>query len=240
MDCSRDEQGMCSKAMDTNSGRRRENGAMIALSSARRHEKNAEYSANQKRAADSWSVFSQVFYFGEYEEELSRNNVLNVKSDEWPTIKSMARFAGHIQNDLVAIINADIVVTEPIVEVEKKLKELTIPAATSYRYEFDPADGDLSKAVRIKEDRGMDIFVATPEVWRMVEKRIPEYLRIGHQTFDSWLCGFFCANFGFGFRQFTDYRCIFHPKHGGRETPFSSEIRSDDEYFTRAHVPSPL
>lgn len=214
---------------------------MIAISSARRHDKNSEYALNQKRAGESWKLFKAVYYFGGYEEELSHENVLNVSSGEWPEIKRMAEFASHMQDDLVALINADIVVTEPIVEVEKKLKELTIPAATSYRYEYSPNDWpNLSGAVRRKTDRGMDIFVATPEVWKMVSKRIPDYLRIGHQQFDSWLCGFFCANYGFGFRQFTESRCIFHPKHGGRETPHSPSIRSDDEYFTRAHAPSPL
>lgn len=214
---------------------------MIAISSARRHERNVEYASNQKRACESWKLFKAVYYFGSYEDDLRRDNVLWVKSDDWPSIKLMAGFASRMKDDLVAIINADIVVTGPILEVEKKLKELTIPAATSYRYEFESNDWpDISKAVRHKTDRGMDVFVATPEVWGMVDKRIPEYLRIGHQTFDSWLCGFFCANFGFGFRQFTEARCVFHPRHSGRETPHSSSIRSDDEYFTRAHVPSPL
>lgn len=214
---------------------------MIAISSARRHANNSEYAVNQTRAMESWVLFKQVYMFGSYEEELTKPNVLYVKSHDWPAIKSMAEFASHINGDLVCLINADIVVTEPIIEVEKKMKELTIPAASSYRYTFDPADyPDLSKATRPKEDRGMDIFVATSDVWRAVSKRIPEYLRIGHQTFDSWLCGFFCANYGFGYRGFTNYRCVFHPKHNGRETPFRDTIRSDDEYFTRAHVPTEL
>lgn len=212
---------------------------MIAISSARRHSQDAEYAVNQKRAADSWKLFSTVYYFGSYEEDLTRDNVRYVKSDEWPSIKDMAKFASYIHGDTVAIINADIVVTEPILEVEKKLKELTMPAATSYRYEFDPATG-LESAVRIKQDRGMDIFIATPEAWKMVANRIPDYLRIGHNQWDSWICGFFCANFGFGFRQFTDYRCVFHPKHNGRIQPIKIDIDPTDEYFTRAHVPSPL
>jgi hypothetical protein len=214
---------------------------MIAISSARRHDRNPEYAANQKRAAVSWSgIFNTVYYFGSFEEDLAAPHVMWARADDWPTIKEMASFASHIKGDLVALINADIVVTPEILAVEQKLKELTIPAATSYRYEFDPTKPDFSEAVRIKEDRGMDIFVAPGEIWKMVAERIPEYLRIGHPTHDSWLCGFFCKNFGFGFRQFTDYRCIFHPKHNGRETPHSPTIRSDDEYFTRAHVPSPL
>lgn len=213
---------------------------MIAISSARPHDGNSEYASNQRRAASSWALFSQVYYFNRYERELCGDNVLFAKSEDWPTIKSMAEFASHMHDDLVAVINADIVVTPRILEVEKKLKELTIPAATSYRYEFDPATGDLESAKRIMTDRGMDIFVAPPDVWGMVGKRIPEYLRIGHPTWDSWVCGFFCDNFGFGFRQFTDYRCVFHPKHDGRMSPLSSGIRSDDRYFTTAHVPSPL
>lgn len=213
---------------------------MIAISSARKHEGNQEYALNQCRAASSWVLFDQVYYFGSYEKELCHDNVLFAKSDDWPTIKSMAEFASHMKDDLVAIINADIVVTPPIKDVESKLKSLTIPSATSYRYEFDATSGDLSSAVRHKEDRGMDIFVATPDVWKMVSARIPDYLRIGHGTWDSWVCGFFCKNFGFGFRQFTDYKCIYHPKHVGRVSPHAAAIRSDDEYFTRAHVPSPL
>jgi hypothetical protein len=143
-----------------------------------------------------------------------------------------------IWNDNVAIINADIVVTPVLLEVENKMVDMSIPALTSYRYEFEGEN--LDGAVRHKHDRGMDIFIAQRDIWAMVAKRIPDYLRMGHQTWDSWVCGFFCKNLGFGFRQFTDYRCIFHPKHEGRLHPHSAEIKSDDEYFTRAHVPSPL
>jgi len=213
---------------------------MIAISSARRHEKNAEYALNQKRAGESWKLFKDVYYFGSYEEDLRHDNVAWVKSDDWPTIKRMAEFASRMKDDLVAIINADIVVTEPILEVEAKLKELTMPAATSYRYEFDPATGDISKAVRVKENRGMDIFVCTPEVWGAVSGLIPSYLRIGHPTWDTWLCGYLCHHYGFGFRDFTEYRCIFHPRHEGRETPHSVEIKSNQPYFTLAKKPSPL
>jgi hypothetical protein len=214
---------------------------MIAISSARRHEKNAEYARNQKRACDSWRLFNSVYYFGSYEEELKRDNVLWVKSEEWPTIKSMAEFAAWIQGDLAAIINADIVVTEQIIEVEKKLKELTIPSATSYRFQFDPeVYPDLTGATRNKNDRGMDVFVCTPQTWSEIAKEVPEYLRIGHPTWDTWVCGFLCSRHGFGFREFTSHRCIFHPKHEGRETPHSEAIRSDHDYFTMAKRPSPL
>lgn len=215
---------------------------MIAISSFRRHEKNAEYAANQIRAANSWSLFSKAFYFGSYEQDLQRENVLFAKCDEgFPRIRDMAEFASHCEaNQLVCIINADIVVTAPILEVERKMIDLTVPAATSYRYEFDPSSGDLNAAVRNKQDRGMDLFCCLPHVWGQISRHIPDYLRIGHPTWDTWVCGFLCSNFGFGFRQFTDYRCVFHPKHGGRKMPHSEEIRSNDEYFTRAHVPSPL
>ena len=210
---------------------------MIALSSHRPHEGDSDYAKNQARAANSWNIFSQVFYFGSYEESLCKPNVLFAKSEPWPKIKMMADMATHFKEP-VAIINADIVVTPVLLEVEKKMIDLSVPALTSYRYEFE---GDnMDGAIRHKHDRGMDIFIAMPDIWKMVSKRIPDYLRMGHQTWDSWVCGFFCANLGFGFRQFTDYRCVFHPRHEGRLHPHSAEIKSDDEYFTRAHVPSPL
>jgi hypothetical protein len=219
---------------------------MIIISSARRHSKDAEYAINQKRACESWQGAQQVYYFGSYEEDLAMKNVLWVRSEhneeagEWPTIKAMSEFASNFPSDLVAIANADILITETFFEVEKKLKSLTIPASTSYRYTYDPERFDLASAVRDKNDRGMDIFVCSSDVWKMISKQIPDYLRIGHPTWDTWVCGFLCHHFGYGFREFTRYRCIFHPRHGGRITPHSNAIRSDEPYFTLAKRPSPL
>jgi hypothetical protein len=210
---------------------------MIALSSHRPHVDDGDYARNQTRAANSWGVFRQVYYFGPFEKDLYKPHVTFIESDPWPKIKSMADIASNFAVP-VAIINADIVVTDALLDVEKKMIDLSMPALTSYRYEFEGENMD--SAIRHKSDRGMDIFIAMPDIWRMVSKRIPDYLRIGHQTWDSWVCGFFCANLGFGFRQFTDHRCIFHPKHAGRLFPHSSEIKDNDEFFTRAHVPSPL
>lgn len=210
---------------------------MIAVSSHRPHQSDVDYAKNQILASKSWDVFTQIYYFGPFEKDLYRPNVTFIDSEPWPKIKHIVDIASNFAVP-VAIINADIVVTPVILDVEKKMIDLSIPALTSYRYEFEGEN--LDGAIRHKSDRGMDIFIAGRDIWRMVYKRIPDYLRIGHQTWDSWMCGFFCANLGFGFRQFTDYRCIFHPKHEGRLHPHSSEIKSDDEYFTRAHVPSPL
>lgn len=214
---------------------------MIAITSIRPFNKSDEYKTNQIRAAQSWNLFEHVYIIGQREPELEfLAGTTFLEGLDWPTIKYISILASEIGDRYVAVINSDIVVAEPLLQAERKLQELTIPCATSYRYEFDPTDPDLSKAVRYKIDRGMDIFVALPNVWKMVADRIPEDLRIGHNRWDSWVCGFFCHNFGFGFRQFTDYRCIFHPKHDGRIQPHLNTIKFDDEYFTRAHVPSPL
>lgn len=217
---------------------------MIAIGSHKPFSESEEYAATQAMAATSWHEhFSAIYYFGNYEQGLNHDKVLFAKSSGYPTIKEMAEFASHCACEYVAMINADIVIGPRIGEVEKKLNELSLPAAVSYRHEFDPADPKwMDSAERKLNDRGMDIFVAKPEIWRMVAKRIPEYLRIGHNRWDSWVCGFFCEHLGYGFRHFTDYRCVFHPKHGGRcVVPHGNEIADGvDEYFTRAKRPSPL
>lgn len=218
---------------------------MIALSSHRPFSQSPEYAVNQERAAKTWhQEFSNIYYFGAFESELDHENVLFVRTvEQWPTIRQMAEFASHLTCEYVAIINADIVVTSDIGRAEKAMSAMALPAATSYRHTFLAEDyPNLDNAIRHKEDRGMDIFVTKPNVWGMISKIIPACLRIGNGRWDSWLCGYFCHNMGYGFREFTDYRCIFHPKHDGRvESPFAQDIaKAQDDYFTRAKRPSPL
>ena len=216
---------------------------MIAISSHRPFFDNPVYADNQERALKTWrDKFETIYYFGGYEESLNAPNVRFCRNDDgWPRIKQMVECASKMKSTYVAILNADIVLTDGFVDVEAKMDGMALPAATSYRYEFNPVDyPNLENATRHREDRGMDIFIATPGIWKTVEKEIPDYLRVGHPTWDSWVCGFFCDHLGYGFRQFTENRCVFHPKHLGRLTPHSPEIRNDSKYFTLAKRPSPL
>lgn len=218
---------------------------MIIISSARPFAQSSEYAINQERAAQSWQGqrnISGIFYVGHYEEGLNGYGVQFVKPEgDYPRIKMMADFASHMTTEYVAIINADIVLGRGIVEVEQKMGDCSLPAATSYRYEFTPEDyPNLNGAVRYKEDRGMDIFIAHPGIWKLVARDVPEDVLFGHNRWDSWVCGYFCHHLGYGFRHFTEERCVFHPKHGGRSQPHLDSIRTDSPYFTRAKRPSPL
>lgn len=217
---------------------------MIAISSFRPHQEDGEYATNQIRARRSWSdCFNEVHYFGHYEPSLEDTPHLTLfhPTDNWPKISLLTSYASQLGADYVAILNADLVLLPRIKTIEQVMVKRGIPAATSYRYEFDSNDpSSISGAVRHKQDRGMDIFIATPQIWGLVSANVPPYLRIGHQTWDTWVCGFFCSRLGYGFQQFTDERVVFHPKHDGRKTPHSHEIRNDSPYFTTAHVPSPM
>lgn len=153
----------------------------------------------------------------------------------------LAEFASHMTTEYVALINADIVLTSGISNVEQRMRDCSLPSATSYRYEFEPSDyPNLDKAIRHKEDRGMDLFIAHPNIWKLVAKDVPEALWFGHNCWDTWVCGYFCHHLGYGFRQFTEDRCVFHPKHGGRNQPNVENIVKNDPYLTRAKRPSPL
>lgn len=216
---------------------------MIAVSSHKPFDKSPDYAANQTAASATWkNKFKAIYYIGHYEAGLSHKNTMFVRPDgDYPTIKAMANLGDILGGGYVAIINADIVLTEPLLEVEKKMNEMALPAAVSYRHEFNPQDPDWQQnAVRNKEDRGMDIFIATNAIWKMIAKEIPEDLWFGHNLWDSWVCGWMCHHLGYGFRHFTDYRCVFHPKHEGRSQPNLDRLLKNDPYLTRAKRPSPL
>lgn len=215
---------------------------MIALSSHRPFVSSPEYAANQTRASQSWrDKFSNIYYVGHYEEGLNGEHTLFVRPEgDYPTIKLMAEFAAQLTAEYVAILNADIVIGSGIVDVERRMRDMALPAATSYRYEFDPANPDFDNATRHKEDRGMDIFVANPKIWALVARDVPSDLLFGHNRWDSWVCGYFCDHLGYGFRHFSFEKCVFHPKHEGRMQPHLDSIKTDSPYFTRAKRPSPL
>lgn len=219
---------------------------MIIISSHRPFASSPEYALNQSRASESWRqklCVSQIYCYGSYEEGLDDKKALFVRLDNsHPTIKEMAEFAAFMQSEYVALVNADIVLTDGICEVEKRMREMSLPAATSYRYEFDPAryPDSLNEATRYREDRGMDIFIANPAIWKMVAAEVPGDLLFGHNRWDSWVCGYFCQHLGYGFRNFESYRCVFHPKHEGRSQPHLDGIKTDSKYFTLAKRPSPL
>lgn len=218
---------------------------MILLSSHKPFAQSLEYATNQARAAQSWTerpTTTAIYFVGHYEEKLENPKVQFVKPEgDYPRITMLADFASHMTAEYVAILNADIVLTCGISEVEQKMHDCSLPAATSYRYEFDPAEyPNLNGATRHKEDRGMDIFIAHPGIWKLVARDVPEDVLFGHNRWDSWVCGYFCHHLGYGFRHFTEDRCVFHPKHGGRSQPHLDSIRTDSPYFTRAKRPSPL
>jgi hypothetical protein len=165
---------------------------MIAISSHKPFAKSDEYARNQTRAHATWiDKFDQIYYIGHYEEGLCSKQSQFVRPDgDYPTIKAMAELAHTLTPGYTAILNADIVLGDGIKDVAAKMDQMALPAATSYRYEFDPADPDpMATALRHKEDRGMDIFIATGAIWKMVAKEIPDNLWFGHNRWDSWVCG---------------------------------------------------
>ena len=218
---------------------------MIAVSSFRPHAEDAEYARNQRRARLSWrDCFDEVHYFGEREPQLESlyQQTKFTGTTGFPSILMVTTYASKLVAEYVAILNADLVISPVIKDVERRMARMGLAAATSYRYEFDAEQPHISRidAVRNRQDRGMDIFIATPQIWGIVATKVPPYLRMGHQTWDTWVCGHFCSTLGLGFLQFTEEKVVFHPRHGGRRTPHQHEIRNDDPCFTLAHVPSPM
>lgn len=214
---------------------------MIAVSTFRPHKDNEEYALNQSRAVESWQdIFEKVILIGEPEPALSFYNVEFVPGIDFPYIKSMVEILSH-QPGWSAWINCDIVLTPMIHQAVQKMEQLGKQAATSQRFTFNPFTFDLSNAVVEYNDFGLDIFITTHPHWQHMLSVIPGNLRIAGLVFDTWMTGYFWNRMGHGYCSLTDYRCVFHPRHGGRRVSFPNDLAwIQDDYGRSACTPPPL
>lgn len=197
---------------------------MIAITSHRPHAKSAEYARNQKLAWRTWQgFFTDIIYFGDEEPELKSFKTRFVRSEQWPTIKIMAQLAATARG-IACIINADILINPKLRVVENRLANGPAAVASSRRWHIDPHLPNFDRAQLVDTDRGRDIFVCTRVVWQRIAAEIPGHLRIGHQQWDAWMTDFFNAHYHDRFIDFTQMKCIFHPKHEDRQMPFAEDI----------------
>lgn len=197
---------------------------MTLVSSFRPHADDPVYRENQVRALSSWEpMVDRIVYFGQFEPELSRPNVIFVECEEWPRIGVMAEYCAQVDR-VSAIVNSDIVLAPAVSKVFEIVRHTSIGAATSRRYDLET--GKLNPM-----DKGRDIFICKDHVWSKLAKAIPDTFRIGHQSWDGWAVGFFRVILDKRFAEFTQMKAVFHPQHEGRKTPHSAEIEVSGPYY---------
>jgi hypothetical protein len=168
-----------------------------------------EVKENQIRASKSWNmVFTGIVYFGRAEPELTTPKTSFVPSTKPPSIKEMALKASHFIG-WSCLLNADIVVRPELIKVWLDLTKVNAVCALSKRF-------DLVTGKHLKDDNGLDIFLATQAVWRRVAREIPEQFKIGSQMWDTWMASFFATNYPDKCYDFTPSEVVFHPKHENR------------------------
>lgn len=190
---------------------------VIIASSFRPFDKcSPEIADNQVRAKLSWDKCAErVVYLNHPEPRLSGPHTVFIPTDGKPDIKSMAILLGS-QPDWGCIANADIVLGSGIRRLLETLTLCEANCAVSKRYTL-PEGGDTSKATLVEADYGVDFFVAKPEVWRHVARKIPKDFKLGRIVWDTWLVCFFVTEYFWSCYDATPSRVVFHPKHGDRE-----------------------
>lgn len=119
------------------------------------------------------------------------------------------------QTDWGCIINSDIVITpDGFSRAMDSLRRRKAKAASSWRWEYDSKKGLWPNKV---VDPGMDWFACTPDVWRHIARIAPDNIRLGCQRWDSWMLGALNVICPRQFYAVTNYRFLFHPKHGDRK-----------------------
>jgi hypothetical protein len=194
---------------------------MTAVSSLKPDPTKGEVYRNQNRAYKTWvDAFNGVVYVG-------GESVV-------PRILDLVLECSNHQG-WSCIINADIVVSPKMKDVEAKLNKLNAFAASSWRHEFDP-DSDPFKTGAVK-DNGIDFFAARREVWNHCARIIPVGYYIGHILWDTWMLGYLNRHFCGRFFNITPSRVIFHPKHGNRKFSKEINVNQSDPVLRFAYMP---
>lgn len=194
---------------------------MIAVSSFKPFSESEEVARNQRAAKQSWEpIFEKIIYVSQWPEaELdSEKTEFSFPSAVFPSIRDLALLCSD-QTDWTAIINADIIVHERLLEAEKRLKSLKAETCYSRRYQFED---DISKASIV--DWGLDFFAATPETWLRIYDEIPGEFRIAHQQWDTWMVSWMSKHTKC--YEISLCKCIYHPKHGDRIPNPAVEVES--------------
>lgn len=197
---------------------------MTGISSFKPLSESNTIATNQIRAHQSWvAVFDSIVYFGALEKQLYSSSTQFIEWERRPRIVALVAAAA-LSKDLACIVNADIVLARGIrdLQVDRTrfggMKTWHGLAYYSRRYEYDPRLFDLHGAKLV--DQGVDFFAAYPDVWKRCLKTIPEDFRIGCSGWDNWMIEFMRTNYGSNFKEITNQRLVFHPKHQERNRLF--------------------
>lgn len=199
---------------------------MIAITSARPLDQcTPEIRENQLRAHRSWlTAFERMIYVGKSCDELSSILSEFVPGKDRPSIQSLCAIAAQM-GTWACLINADIVISPKLKEVERRMDAQGIKCAVSQRY-------DLESGFVI--DQGLDFFCAVPEVWESAARKIPKEFRIGFGAWDNWMLGFFVCEYGRKCADISRERCVFHPRHESRLSP-NWEGKALEHKYVRQH-----
>jgi hypothetical protein len=200
---------------------------MLAISSIKPFSQDLAYGLLQQEAISSWArIFNEIILVSSNPEpSLDKLKITMIIADCFPPIHHLSLLASSSVEPYVAIINSDIYLTEELKLVEALLNKSGSRCATSRRWNYA---GDVQSAQLHPGDNGLDIFMATPDAWAYVSGQIPVELRLGIPGWDNWLVRCFHKRYGHSFRNFTRWRCCFHPLHSPHERPHAHQVQTDE------------
>lgn len=177
----------------------------------------------------TWMLFAKkVYLFGEHEPVLSGSKVHFVPSEQFPRIKDMVILAASQKQEYSAICNGDILLDPQIMRIEQRMRFGNYRCASSRRWHFKSDAVSIEQARESsslidqdgRDDRGRDVFIARWDVWGRIAKDIPDQYRISHNAWDAYLTDKFREHWNDRFLDFTAFRYVLHPHHGGRKRPY--------------------
>jgi hypothetical protein len=200
---------------------------VIAISSFRPFEKcSDEIKDNQIKAFRSWLPnFERIVLFGHPSPLLSSCLSQFIPCEGKPQVKTLAETLGQFEG-WSCVVNADIVVSAKITQIQQRLHQSQCQCAVSKRWDMQS----------LQTDGGLDWFAALPDVWKKVAQSVPPSFCVGRSLWDTWLASFFGWEYGGAAADCTDLKFIWHPRHGERVDQ-SFDAPPPDKYLKDMHWP---
>lgn len=201
---------------------------------------SSQWKTNLLRARDSWlGLGCKVVIVGPENPEYAKPGVEFTGHPPFPK-KNLIFGKAAAQSGIVALVDADLIVSESVNQALEYISNGTVKMLTSKRWTYNPAMFDLNAAFVDPNDNAVDCYIGDSSLFVHPASVMPGSFREAHNIWDTWAVGYFNKTLGTAFKSATKFKFLFHPKHEERRKPYGDPKKPRDQWIVCANHPDEL